>query len=306
MISVVIPLYNKESLIKETIDSVLSQTFSNFEILIINDGSTDNSLQTVEAINDNRITIINQENAGVSVARNSGVKKAKYPWVAFLDADDWWSSTFLEEVTNAIHTYPNEQLFATGRSRVFTTETERYVNQFLPGNGELGIVNYFEVISKYLPPINSSNVVIKKNLFEKRGYFNNGQKKHEDHDMWLRLCINKSVVFINKPLSFYRKTETNTASSSYYEALDFSIYIDTLLAVNKTLNHEDRVFFRNYYNRFCLQTYIKNYRFYSKDEDRIVYAKLIQLVTGHNKTILKILKVFPYKNIYPLLKTLKR
>jgi len=93
MFSVVIPLYNKERSVKNTIESVLNQTFQDFEVIVVNDGSTDNSLEVVKSFNDERIRIINQKNSGVSSARNRGIKEAKYEWIAFLDADDLWEIT---------------------------------------------------------------------------------------------------------------------------------------------------------------------------------------------------------------------
>ena len=91
MFSVVIPLYNKELSIINTIQSVLDQTFQNFEIVVVNDGSTDRSVEMVEQFNDPRIRIINKSNGGVSSARNRGIQEAKYELVAFLDADDFGS-----------------------------------------------------------------------------------------------------------------------------------------------------------------------------------------------------------------------
>ena len=88
MISVVIPLYNKEPIIAKTLKSVLSQDYSDFEIVVVDDGSTDNSVVIVEAIHDSRIRFIRQENGGPSKARNTGVKNAKGEWILFLDADD--------------------------------------------------------------------------------------------------------------------------------------------------------------------------------------------------------------------------
>lgn len=87
-ISVIIPLYNKEAIIKRTVKSVLNQSFTYFELIIVNDGSTDNSLEIVQSISDERIVIINQENGGPSKTRNTGAKAAKADWIIFLDADD--------------------------------------------------------------------------------------------------------------------------------------------------------------------------------------------------------------------------
>ena len=98
LISVIIPLYNKESSIAQTLQSVFSQEYSDFEIVVVDDGSTDNSVEIVEAICDSRIRLIKQENGGPSKARNTGVKYAKGDWVVMLDADD-------ELLPNALNTF---------------------------------------------------------------------------------------------------------------------------------------------------------------------------------------------------------
>ena len=105
MISVVIPLYNKEKQIAETLQSVLLQSFRNFEIVIVNDGSTDGSVAAAEAVQDARIRIIQQENAGVSAARNRGIAAAKYELIAFLDADDRWKPEYLRLVFLAVRRF---------------------------------------------------------------------------------------------------------------------------------------------------------------------------------------------------------
>ncbi len=162
-------------------------------------------MQIVKNIIDSRIKIVDIPNSGVCVARNTGIKTAKYNWIAFLDADDWWDKTFLYEMVQAINNYPNEKIFASGRSRVFGNVVERYQNKFLPKLEQTEIVDYVKVVSEFLPPINSSNVVIDKQAIIKAGFFNVNQKKHEDHDLWLRLCSQNQVVLVNKNLSFYKR-----------------------------------------------------------------------------------------------------
>src|SRR5690606_6751565 len=113
MFSVVIPLYNKELSVRNTINSVLDQTFKEFEIVIVNDGSTDNSVKEVEKFDDKRIRLIHQENKGVSAARNRGIEEAKYEWIAFLDADDLWRENHLEEVVRMINIFPDFKVYVT-------------------------------------------------------------------------------------------------------------------------------------------------------------------------------------------------
>ena len=94
MISVVIPLYNKEEQIADTLQSIFAQTFQDFEIVIVDDGSTDNSVEEVEKFDDSRIRLIHQTNAGVSAARNRGIEEARGELIAFLDADDEWKPEY--------------------------------------------------------------------------------------------------------------------------------------------------------------------------------------------------------------------
>lgn len=289
MISIIVPVYNKELYIKDTINSILKQTFKNFELLLINDGSTDNSLPIIKSFKDNRIKIININNSGVSNARNVGIKNAKYKYIAFLDSDDWWHINFLTEIVDLIKIYPNYKVFATGRCRVFNSKIDYYSNEFLPVKNTSGVVDYIKIISKYLPPINSSNLVLHQNVFKNAGFFKTDQKQHEDHDMWLRICVFEKIVIINKNLSFYRKNIIDSASSKKYEYDDFLIYLKTILDVNNSLNIKRKKYFKKYYLKFVFLTFIKNKKFYNKKDlkelNKIVkqifpykYYKLFQII----------------------------
>jgi glycosyltransferase involved in cell wall biosynthesis len=306
LISVIIPLYNKETFVGDSIQSVLDQTITDFEIIVIDDGSTDQSLSIIKELKDNRIRIISIANSGVSAARNRGVQESIYDWVAFIDADDWWAETFLEDFTKALKLYPRHNLFATGRSRVFNDKIERYQHSLLPKDGDIYPLNYFKIISKHLPPINASSGIIRKSHIVKHGGFRVGQRMHEDHDLWVRLSVENPVVFINKELSFYRKTEADTSSSKKYLAKDFEIYLTTILAVRNLITDVEKMDFKKYYNRFTLLVYIKNYRFYSKSDDKKVVSLAKQLVDGKGKWLLRFLELFPYKNTYRFFKILKK
>ncbi|MBL4663863.1 MAG: glycosyltransferase family 2 protein [Flavobacteriaceae bacterium] len=299
MISVVIPLYNKEAFIAETINSVLSQTYTEFEIIVVNDGSTDASLSALNTITDPRIKIISIENSGVSVARNAGVDMTLGDWIAFLDGDDWWAPTFLEEAVKAITDYPEHKLFASGRSRVFKEEVDRYEHQFLPKDGTTSPVNYFKVISLFLPIINASNAVIHKSLFETAGYFRPGQRKHEDHDLWMRLAVNQEVVFFNKNLSFYRKTEDNTASLASFSATDFHAFLSTMVSVKGKIKSQEQIYFSKYYNKYAVLVYLQYYGQYTKKENALVFNQIEKLLTGSALLKAKLIKLLPLKWFYP-------
>lgn len=302
MISVIIPLYNKENGIADAVNSVIHQTFSDFELIVINDGSTDRSLEQLARFKDSRLRVISTDNKGVSSARNMGIRKAKYSWIAFLDADDWWSSSFLENMAESIEHYPRHKIFSSGRNRVFTSGNERYKNKYLPKEGKTDVINYFKVISKFLPPINASSVVIEKSLFETYGDFNYNQKAHEDHDVWLRLCTNENLVFVNKPLSFYRKT--SKYSLHKLKAVDFRIYLNTIIKVNEKLSKRDRQFFKAYVNRFVFLTYLKNQFDYTRSEREEVYRLVKQVLKRRKLVVLGIVNTIPF-NMYLILKKIR-
>jgi len=305
MISVVIPLYNKVGFITETIDSVLAQTFTEFEIIVVNDGSTDGSLAEVSAITDPRIKIISIENAGVSVARNMGIDTALAPWIAFLDGDDWWAPTFLEEAVKAISNYPEHKLFASGRSRVFKEVVDRYEHEYLPKDGDTAPVNYFQVIGKFLPVINASNAVIHHSLFATAGYFRPGQRKHEDHDLWMRLAVGQEVICFNKNLSFYRKTEANTASLAPFSATDFHNFLCTMVSVKEKLTTQEKEHFSTYYTKYVPLVYLQYYGTYRKDDNAKVFGQIKKLLSGGSLLKAKAIKVLPLKWFYPWYKKTK-
>ena len=188
-ISVVIPLYNKEYFVERCLNSIESQTSHPFEVLIVNDGSTDNSMSLVNdyCVNsDLNIKIINQDNLGVSVARNNGVKNAVCPHVAFLDADDEWMPEFIERSLNLINKYPDAVLY-TFKHQV----CDDIVGQFVPkqyfGPTSTGyIVDYLKLSIRY-PLVNSSKVIVKKELLISFGGFPADGKVCEDLYTWMRM-----------------------------------------------------------------------------------------------------------------------
>ncbi len=205
MISVVIPLYNKESQIANTIHSVLVQTWQNCEIVIVNDGSTDRSVDVVKSIKDSRIRIVQQTNAGVSAARNRGIKEASGELIAFLDADDEWKPDYLSTQMRLVEKYPQCDVFATNyefrNSKGSITPT---VIRKLPFDGEDGeLTNYFEVASCSHPPICSISIMVRKTVILSIGGFPAGVKSGEDLLTWARLATNFSIAYCKKSLAIF-------------------------------------------------------------------------------------------------------
>lgn len=117
--SIIIPLYNKAPYIERAINSVLNQSLQNFEIIVVNDGSSDGGEKIVTTIVDERLKLVSQKNAGVSAARNKGAKAAKYPYIAFLDGDDTWEKDFLLEMKNLILEYPDAGMYGSNNYFIY-------------------------------------------------------------------------------------------------------------------------------------------------------------------------------------------
>lgn len=189
MISVIIPLYNKANSITRALDSVLAQTYQDFEVVVVDDGSTDEGAAIVEQYADERIRLIRQANAGVSAARNRGVEEAKGKYVAFLDADDEWMQEFLAEIVALQQEFPECRAQATSYVQCQNGEKHGIVLNRLPFKGEHGVLtNYFEVASHSNPPVWTGSVCIERALLQELGGFPRGIKSGEDLLTWARIA----------------------------------------------------------------------------------------------------------------------
>lgn len=205
MFSVIIPLYNKAPYVAKAIESVLGQTYRDFEVIVIDDGSTDQSLEVAKTFENKSITIVSQPNSGVSTARNNGVKIAKYPYICFLDADDWWHPTFLEEMKRLITDFPDAGIYGSGYYIVKNGQ-ERIAPIGVPQGFERGIIDYCEVYAKTLcMPLTSISVVIPKHIFDEEKGFKSQLKFGEDFDLWIRIALKHKVILVNKPLAYYNQ-----------------------------------------------------------------------------------------------------
>ncbi len=215
MFSVIIPLYNKAAYIERAIQSVLSQTFQEFELIVVDDGSTDDSSAQLSVISQQlsvaapeiykKVRVIQQQNQGVSTARNNGVKLAKYDYIAFLDADDSWELTYLEEMNGLIATYPNAGIYGSGYF-IVKNGKKRIAPIGVEKNFDRGLINYCQVYSKTLcMPLWTGATIIRKYVFDLENGFNPRLKLGEDFDLWIRVAIKHSVAFLNKPLASYHQ-----------------------------------------------------------------------------------------------------
>lgn len=212
-ISVIIPLYNKARHIARAIDSVLAQTVQRFEILVIDDGSTDNGGQIVASYPDSRIRLIRQENQGVSEARNRGIVEAQADFLAFLDADDEWGNDHLKVLFRLRRNFPEAGAYSTAYIHVRPGNKRIPVKiKRIPSAPWEGLLpDYFLSASFGEPPVWSSAVAIPKTVFHKVGLFKAGEKMGEDLDMWGRIALRFPIAFSWQGVAFYREDATERA-----------------------------------------------------------------------------------------------
>ncbi len=213
IISVVIPMYNVEAYIKTSLDSVLAQSFKAFEIICVDDGSPDNSVDIVKRYNDPRIRIVSQRNRGLAAARNTGINHARAPFVALLDADDYWHSDKL--ALHIEHLYNNPQLGVSYSASRFIDEDGNLLN--LGQHPALQNITAEHILCRN-PVGNGSSPVIRRLAlldiaFEqiidgetRIAYFNEQLRQSEDIEMWIRLALNTQWQFegLEQELTFYR------------------------------------------------------------------------------------------------------
>ena len=212
--SVVIPLYNKEKEIVYTINSVLKQSYKVDEIIVIDDGSTDNSSFVAEKYFKDKITLIKQENCGVSAARNRGIQEVKNEYICFLDADDLWEESFIEEIANLIKNFPEAIVYSTSHKMIDENGNIIKSKVNVPVDFSGYIEDFIKVYKNNYGLINSSSVCIKKSV---NPIFPIGEKKGEDICLWIELSLKGKFAFVNKPLSIYKLDSSNRSGVIYKE-----------------------------------------------------------------------------------------
>ena len=205
MISVVITLYNKEKHIRNTLKGVLGQSFQDFEIVVVDDGSTDNSVSEVQRFKDPRIRIISPTNAGVSAARNRGILESKGEFIALLDGDDEWKPDYLATQYALAEKYPECDVFATDYEfRSNDGKISPTIIKRLHFDSEDGVLtNYFEIASHSHPPLWTSAIMVSKNALELIGGFPYGIKSGEDLLTWARLACRHKIAYSRKPMAVF-------------------------------------------------------------------------------------------------------
>lgn len=218
-ISIVIPLYNKARHIEDTLKAVLSQTHQDFEIIVVDDGSTDGGGEIVSNFKDSRIKFIQQENGGVSKARNTGIEHSSYELIAFLDADDIWLPEHLETINRMATHFKDAGLYATSYI-IRTAQYDRHLKTYgIPSGNFEGIVpDYFESVALGDNITWSSAVAVKKSVFQNVGMFPIGVRMGEDLDTWFRILLKYPICFSSKETAIYQWETDNRACATYRQS----------------------------------------------------------------------------------------
>lgn len=204
-ISVVMPLYNKAAYVVEAIDSVLRQTYPAFEIIVIDDGSTDGGPDRVKQISDTRIRLVSQSNAGVSVARNHGIDIASGDYIAFLDADDRYQPGFFAKIVELIEQFPEAGMHCTAYTCFWDDGHKEARRLRGASDGEsLRIPDFYAAWTQGAFTSTIAIVVASKLLKNSTLRFPPGEKLGEDQDLWFRTAECTAVAYANTPLADYR------------------------------------------------------------------------------------------------------
>jgi len=276
MFSIVIPLYNKQLSIKNTIQSVLNQTYQDFEIIVINDGSTDNSSKIIESISDDRIRLISQPNQGVSAARNCGITEARFEWIAFLDGDDLWLKNHLAEVMKMITTFPTGKCFTTS----FKYSDDRELFKHKRDSTIYKVDNYFrEAIKELL--IWTGTAVINKECFNSMGLYDTSLKIGEDTELWNRMIRQYGLVKSSNITAIYRIEAENRTMLSKDLEVTYVYNID----LNEVESADEKNYFKemiaNRLYQYARAKDFYNFQKLKKKHSTVSYTTVVKYSAKH-------------------------
>lgn len=284
MFSVIIPYYNKAAYIERCIESVLNQTFGEFEIIIIDDGSTDGGTDLIAKMHNPRIHIYHQKNQGVSAARNAGIKHAAFEYIALLDADDCWHPQYLENMHWIICHEKDVRIIGAHYSRT---------NDFL--EREYYTLPYFKFDDYFKEAIRntyftSSSTVIEKRFFKENDGFNPKLKKGEDLDVWFRAVQNGGNAFyINHTLVHYSEEDANQVTRN-----KVGLENDLVGVINNRYSQLRLSNTQKSFNKLIsLYVYFNLYPYYF-DTKNHVKAKQILKENEHDFPLLKLVYLMPF------------
>lgn len=256
MISIIIPAYNAEKYILETINSVINQTFKDWELIIIDDGSTDKTANIVKEFceNDKRINYYYQKNSGVSVARNFGMSKAKGEYIAFLDADDIWLPEFLKYTVNFLNNNNDTGLVNTNVQ--FIDSNNKKLDIYYTGvtDKDIGDLIFFRLTNKTTGP---SGTLIRTNIAKEIGGFNNILSNVADKMFYIDISKITKLKNIDKVLWQYRFHTTSMHMNIKNMTTDYENFIIEIKEKSYIKDIREFNFFKHKIYKICLKEALK-------------------------------------------------
>jgi glycosyltransferase involved in cell wall biosynthesis len=282
MFSIIIPLYNKSEFICRAIDSVLNQSFKEFEIIIVNDGSSDGSEKIVEENYGLNIKLIHQENQGVSKARNIGIAEAKFQYIAFLDADDYWKSDYLLIAQNLIKNSNYPGILGTAYTRFKEKQNILNSNDSFEKLEPFQGLKIYSISDFFKQALNStlmftSSVILKRDFFLKNDGFDPTLRFGEDLDVWFRAILYYGK-FVHNPIElvYYSREDLSGATKQQYR-LD-QTYIPKIIKENyfnwEFIKEQEDI---SAFDRFKIKwVYLRLFRNYLNKENKNLIEDLIK------------------------------
>lgn len=240
--TVVIPLYNKEKHILRTLESIQAQRYPASEIIIVDDGSTDNGAAVVNEANMDNVLLVQQDNGGVSSARNTGIAFAKHEFIAFIDADDTWLPRYLDEIAHLINKFPQAGVYATNYQ--ISEGNNQYIDPKIAlnkrdPNGQL-LTHYFDIVSRGDLPFTMSSITVRKSLVKKIGDFPLNEPMGEDQDFFARAALASPIAYSPNIHSLYHRDAENRACVTNIPQQECP-FSERLSHVASTQNAKDKV-----------------------------------------------------------------
>lgn len=265
--SVIIPLYNKEPHISRGIKSVLKQTFQNFELIVINDASSDGSLEVVKTFVDPRIKVYHRDNPGPGgyAARNLGIKKATGEWLAFLDADDEWFPDHLEKMKSLSEKFPKCSFLGCGWqiSNNKMLQPDKYFAKNLSRTShEINCKQYLYAAAKGQRAACASVTCVKRDSPVAQNLFpeNNKVKRGGDLHAWLKLiCYHKKMAWSNHIGAVYHQDSVNMVTRTHPSS-PYLMEKETYKKLSEGLNLEEKMALKNYFNIYLRNAWLVNIR----------------------------------------------
>ena len=252
-ISVVVPLFNKRNCVIRALTSALNQSCAAKEIIVVDDGSTDGGGELVSAQFQYDVRYVKTENRGVSAARNAGIELATGSFIAFLDADDEWLDTHLEEISGLISKYPECGAYACAHYFEYSGGARIKMKVWVPvGFGETGVLKeYFKMAALGDNPLWTSAICIRSSVVDKIGLFDEKIRLKEDMHFWQRIVVNFPVAYSLKFTSIYHRNTENSATESLIPTEDDQRFLEPVVEAiaSNVLFAEEARWAKRYINR---------------------------------------------------------